>query len=475
MRRSARSFAFAAAFTLASAALGAGACATGSPVQNATGGGGAGGGSSTSTGGDVACIPTNCHSDAECGACDQNRHSCDLTTHHCVACGPGNPSCPQGYACSAYGDCVPEGATCPVDAQGTPTVTCQTSADCVACDPQHQVCDELSQRCVACTDADASACQSTEHCVSNRCTPNCPSACATDNDCMFCGAPGHEAHACNAGLCAQCGPTYACKAGQICSPQGVCVDKCGQDGNGSCYDDADCSKCGGDNTQCHKPINGPGECGPQAAGCSDLGKGTVVLPSPFDQVTNLCSNDGDCAGVGISLNVGKLLRDITGYNEIHDANITYGMNVCAAVTVGVGGQNVSCGVCVPCRVDSDCQPIDVDQVAGDAFGPLGAVAAAVLLDQIFGDNDHKVHMYCQNVAGDYGVCAPCPGVFYDCSSGGSTSGTCAHDTCATGAALDVGCDACTQALCAADGYCCTTSWDAQCVAEVGQYCGMSCP
>jgi hypothetical protein len=118
--------------------------------------------------------------------------------------------------------------------------------------------------------------------------------------------------------------------------------------------------------------------------------------------------------VGVTLDVGAILRDITGISQINDADITYPMSVCAAVSVGSGSSEVSCGLCVPCRVDTDCVPIDVDTIAGEAFGPIGAVATALLLDEIFGPNDHEVHMYCQQVAGGYGVCAPCPGIVYAC-------------------------------------------------------------
>src|SRR5262249_56603182 len=98
--------------------------------------------------------------------------------------------------------------------------------------------------------------------------------------------------------CAQCWATYACPAGQTCSPQGTCTTQCGQSNNGVCQTDAECKGCGGDATKCHKPINGgDGKCGPEAAGCSDLGQNAAVLPAPWDKVTNLCSNDGDCSGV----------------------------------------------------------------------------------------------------------------------------------------------------------------------------------
>lgn len=415
----ARPYRFAAAFAFAS--LTAAACANGSNVTQTSGTSGTGGGTGSSTssssgstgGGATACIQNDCHSDAECGACPNGLTSCNETTNHCVACGVAGKTCPTGTTCGAAGSCVPAGATCPTDAQGIPTVTCATSADCEACDPLHQVCDMTVGQCVACTDIDSSACQSTDQCVGDSCKPDCPATCVTDNDCSSCGAPGDFAHGCNAGKCAQCSPTYACPSGKECGPNGVCVAKCGQDGAGSCSADADCTNCTG-NTQCHLPIGGPGKCGPPAAGCSDLGKGTVVLPAPWNEITNTCSNDGDCAGVGIMLNVGGILRDLTGIEQIKDADLDYAMNVCAAVTVGAGSQTVSCGICVPCSVDTDCQSINVDQIAGEAFGPIGSVAAAVLLDQIFGPSDHEVHMYCQQVAGGYGVCAPCPGIVYSC-------------------------------------------------------------
>jgi hypothetical protein len=403
------------------AALLASACANSSPIV-ATGGAGGGSGGMPAGGagpgggtGGGACLLHNCDDDAQCATCDSGRNTCLLSEHRCVACGVGL-GCPQGYSCNPYGDCVPDGATCPVDGGGEPLVSCGSSADCVACDPAHQVCDAATARCVACTASDTSACDAADHCVQNQCTPSCPGACGTDNDCAHCGAPGHYAHACNAGQCSECSATYGCAAGKTCSPQGVCVAKCGQDGAGSCYDDSDCGACADGAAQCHKPLNGPGQCGPVAAGCSDLGQGTVVLPSPWNEVTNLCSHDADCAGVGISLNVGKLLRDLTGFDQIKDADIAYGMNVCASVSVGSGTNSVSCGVCVPCRVDSDCQDIDIGGVAAEAFGPLGSIAAAILLDEVFGQNDHKVHMYCEPVAGGYGVCAPCPGVVYACGN-----------------------------------------------------------
>ena len=172
-------------------------------------------------------------------------------------------------------------------------------------------------------------------------------------------------------------------------------------------------------------------------------------------LTNLCSDDGDCAGVGIEFNIGKELRDLTGFDFIEDANIDYAMSSCASVGIG----NTSCGVCVPCQDDSDCAPIDIDAISGDLFGPVGGIVAAFLLDQMFGQNEHQVNMYCQAVAGGYGVCAPCPGLIYECGTtggggGGGGGGTCDHDTCTAGGPLDASCGSCEADMCAYDAYCC---------------------
>jgi hypothetical protein len=228
------------------AAVTAGACAGSDKVMTGTTGAGGGSGTSSSvgTGGEVGagCISQNCHADAECATCPNGYTTCDTASHRCVACGSGQ-TCPAGLTCSSFGDCVPMGATCLTDSQGTPTVVCASSADCAACDPMHQVCDLATSACVACTDVDSSACLATDRCVSDRCAPQCPAACATDNDCSQCGGPGHAAHACNLHQCAQCSKTYACPSGQICSTEGVCVAKCGQDGAGSCGADDDCGRC----------------------------------------------------------------------------------------------------------------------------------------------------------------------------------------------------------------------------------------
>jgi len=436
---------------------------------------GTGGGGGTSGIPDQICLLNNCDTDLECQACTKGRTTCLTSEHRCVACAPGSSgNCPGGTECSQYGNCVPSGQTCPTN-NGVPTITCDKDDDCSACDPMHQICNTTAHKCVACTDGDTSQCQTTDTCSGGSCAPKCPASCTDDSDCSSCGAPGHEAHACNAHKCAQCSSTTPCPNGETCTIHGTCEATCGIQGplNGTCDSDAECAGCQASNDVCNKPINGGhGKCGPTASGCSDLGAG-MVLPAPFDQVTNLCSGDGDCANVGVAFNVGKLLRDLTGVDQIGDANIDYPMPACASVALP---GDVSCGVCVPCRTDADCKPINIDQVALQAFGPLGSIAASYLLDLVFGANDHQIHMYCETVTAGYGVCAPCPGLLNGCGAGGPVtgSGSCDHDTCTGGGPLDPSCDSCTKALCAIDPYCCTTEWDQACVEGVALYCGDTC-
>jgi hypothetical protein len=418
----------------------------------------------------------------DCAGCSGGHTTCLVAQNRCVACGAGGATgCPSGQVCTSSGNCAPPSATCPTSS-GVPTITCNADADCVACDPAHQVCDTSAHKCVACTASNTTQCQTTETCVAAKCSPKCPASCAADADCAACGGAGSPAHACNAHQCAPCSPTKGCTGALSCSPHGTCQATCGVTGQptGVCSQDSDCSGCAtaakdaGTGTSCNNiPIGGGyGKCGPAAPGCSQLGAG-LVLPAPFDQVTQTCSTDQDCSMIATNLNVGAILRDITGFSEIHDATLSYPEHVCASVSIE---NNMSCGICVPCRVDSDCQPIDIDPIVTQAFGPIGTIAADFLLDQIFGPNSHQIEMYCQTVADGYGVCAPCPGVFTSCGVGdapGSNGNTC-HDECTAGGALGAQCGACAIAVCTGDPFCCTDTWDQTCVNEVPDACQKAC-
>lgn len=422
------------------------------------------------------CILHNCASDSECGACSLGRTRCLPGEGRCVACDSETETgCTLGERCSEFGQCIPEALECPVDEHGQPAVACATDIDCSACDPQHRVCDVAQGLCVGCTAENTTECPTNHQCVDYVCSPACPEVCTTDAECGDCGAPGKEAHACNAHKCAECSPTSPCPEGEECSAKGVCTTPCGSDGKGACATDADCSGCEGESTTCHVS-GGSGVCGPVVLSCEALAGTGKILPDPWGPSTSLCQSEFDCEGIHADYNVGQVLRDETGVAEIKDAIVAYDMHKCAAVTAGSGDNPLICGVCVPCASDADCQDINADLYSEQLFGPKGSPEAAVLIDKTFGQNEHIVHMFCDLVNGSYGICSACPGVVVDCGSGtGGGMGTCDHDVCSVGGPLKTDCDMCTMELCAVDPYCCDTAWDSYCVNEVEQFCtGMNC-
>ena len=68
-----------------------------------------------------------------------------------------------------------------------------------------------------------------------------------------------------------------------------------------------------------------------------------------------------------------------GFTEItfQSAMVNYDMSKCADIDLT---ENISCGVCVPCEVDADCQPIGIDPLIMQMFNgePLAQIAGALL-------------------------------------------------------------------------------------------------
>jgi hypothetical protein len=72
------------------------------------------------------------------------------------------------------------------------------------------------------------------------------------------------------------------------------------------------------------------------------------------------------------------------------------------------------------------------------------------------------------------------GVDNDCNGQVDDGCSCSHGICSTGGPLVAGCDGCVTQICAADPFCCSTSWDNTCVGETQSVCGtgscaVSCP
>ena len=439
----------------------------------------------------LVCLLNNCQEDAHCTGCSDGRQTCLVEANRCVACDPvAGTDCSQGQVCSSFGICVEDQLTCPTDEEGEPTNPCVENADCSPCSPNHQVCNPETNKCQACTSMNTSYCLASQFCLSGSCSPKCPQSCIVDADCQNCGGPESPAYACNNHKCSQCSPTWPCEAGKVCLPQGVCSVPCGFPGGaaGTCYSDDDCDFCGDGAAPggfiCHEPGEGPdnpGTCVPAAEVCADIGTSVAVLPSPWANHTQLCSEDSACANINIDLNVGKVIRDFMDINEvagiaIADAAVQYGMHQCTDLVLTA---NIGCGVCVPCNEDVDCMPIQIDPLILQIFNqdPLAAIAGAILIEMLYGDNStHDLYFFCNPVGHGYGVCTPCANPLQPCGQDEPPEGdgNCDHDVCSEGAALDPACNSCTNEVCTNDNFCCSEEWDAICVGLVGSFCITSC-
>jgi len=74
-----------------------------------------------------------------------------------------------------------------------------------------------------------------------------------------------------------------------------------------------------------------------------------------------------------------------------------------------------------------------------------------------------------------GTCGTCA-TGQTCSAAGTcvAGSSCAHSECSTGTKLTSGCDTCVTSICAADSFCCSSSWDSICVGEVSSVCHQTC-
>jgi hypothetical protein len=80
--------------------------------------------------------------------------------------------------------------------------------------------------------------------------------------------------------------------------------------------------------------------------------------------------------------------------------------------------------------------------------------------------------YCCTTGWDATCVAEVASVCHSLECGGD--GSCAHAECSSGAALSNSCSPCAHQICTVDSYCCTTAWDNICVSEVASVCGDNC-
>ncbi len=128
------------------------------------------------------------------------------------------------------------------------------------------------------------------------------------------------------------------------------------------------------------------------------------------------------------------------------------------------GPATSCCNGLTCESDACCVPVGESQCLTDGDCCEGTCESGTC--QVFCGNG----LVDAGEVCEYGTC----GDGERCSSDCTECVNVCHDVCTTGVAMVASCGSCVADVCAADPYCCGTSWDEVCVDEASEICG-ACP
>ncbi len=368
------------------------------------------------------------------------------------------------------------------------------------------ICHAGSQTCVDGTFGDCVGAQ----------TPVAESCDGFDNDCDLAtdeNNPGGGG-ACNTGLVGVCqAGTQQCSAGALSCVQNIAVSAETCDGlDNDCDTGVDEGNPGGGGA-CNTGM--PGACGPGTSQCQGGALSCVQNVAASAEVCD--ATDNDCDGTNNEGNPGAGQGCVTGLAGVCGPGTT----ACVGTTL-VCNQNVGASGEVCDGLDNDCDTgtdegnpggggacftgqsgpcsIGVNNCTGGAVGCTQTVfpSADTCFDGVDQDCNGTVddgccaHNECTSGVALLNGCTPCVSAVcaadpFCCSDawddlcvfevmtecGTTQCSTCSHGVCTQGAALVAGCDAgfgCVQSVCTNDPFCCSSGWDAQCVAEIATYC-----
>jgi Putative metal-binding motif len=432
---------------------GVGVCATGTQTCGSAGSWGACEGEVTPS--DEVCNgeDDNCDEQVDEGLAGQEtcgEGSCEVTVDLCVdgvgsTCEPGKPA--PAESCNGVDD------TCDGDVDEGCTCSDGEQQDCYTGPGGTQgigLCSAGTQDCV---DGSWGSC-------SGDVTPASESCDGLDNDCDAAADENNPGGggACNTGLVGVCSPgSMQCQAASLSCVQNTMASAEICDGlDNDCDTGTDEGNPGGGGA-CNTGM--PGAC---SAGTNSCAGGALSCVQNTMASTEVCDAvDNDCDGTNNEGNPGAGVGCSTGL-----------AGVCGPGTTACTGAGVVCNQNVGASAEV-CDGLDNDCNTGTDEGNPGGGGAC--FTGLLGACSVGVASCTGGAVGCSQTVLPAADTCYDGTDqdcdGTADEGCCGHNECTAGAALVSGCTPCVTAVCAADAFCCATSWDAICIFEVMTECG----
>ena len=417
--------------------------------------------------------------DEGCSCTDGQKQACysgDPTTKNVGECKAGSQTCSGGKWGTCTGELLPGVEKCNAlddDCDG------QTDEG----NPQGgQTCNTGKQG--ACS-AGTTACQNNTLVCNQNVQPSAEICDGVDNNCngtVDDGNPG-SGQTCSTGKQGVCSAgTTQCQGGTTVCAQNVqpSTEKCdGSDNDCDGQVDEGCNCIDGNSQGCYTGApgtSGVGQCKAGTQTCSNGQWGTCngqVVPAP----ESCNGKDDNCNGSTDEGNPGGGAACTTGLLGICSA----GTNQCQAGTLKcVQNQQAAPSDICGNSLDDNCNGT-VDENCGCPHDVCTTGAKLTSgCDSATGNCVSKVcpvDPYCCGTSWD-STCVMEVRTVCKSLKCAESQGTCAHSLCTSSTALVNGCDVlkanCVSAICAADSWCCTNSWDTICVGEVASVCAYNC-